>query len=83
MTPPREPYPDDSELGGEPPRHVNYHQTKSNGSGDKLNTVLLACLLAIMGFIGIQVWMMNGRMGAFEATLTLLVQRSGITVPPL
>ena len=82
MTRPRENYPEDSELGGEPPRHVHYHQTKGNGHGDRLNTVLLGCLLAIMGFIGIQVWVMNGRMAAFEATLTLLVQRSGIGTPP-
>jgi hypothetical protein len=85
VTPPiREVTADEDEAEQLSPRvvHNHYSQSKlSNGNGDKLNTVLLACLLAIMGFIGIQVWIMNGRMGAFEATLTLLVQRSGIATP--
>lgn len=78
-------YPDDSELGGQPPQinHYHYSQSKNgNGNGGKTNTILLAALLAIVGFVGIQVWIMNGRMAAFEATLTLLVQRSGIAQPP-
>lgn len=71
---------DESENGVDPPRHVHYHQTK-NGGSERANTILLAALLAIVGFMGIQVWLMNGRMSAFEATLNLLVQRSGIAAP--
>lgn len=79
MTPPRDDYPEDSEVGGPPPRHVHYHQTKN---GDRANTILLACLLGIVGFVGMQVWMMNARMSAVEVTLSLLVQRSGLATPP-
>jgi hypothetical protein len=64
--------------------HNHYEQRKNgdNGMASKFNSAMLACLLAIMGFMGIQLWQMNGRMAAFEATLTLMVQRSGIAVPP-
>lgn len=71
---------DESENGVDPPRHVHYHQIKNGG--DRTNTILLAALIAIVGFVGVQVWVMNGRMSAFEATLNLLVQRSGIAAPP-
>lgn len=72
---------DDGEVGV---RVVHHHYTQSkNGRGDgiNINTVLLACLIGVVAFVGAQVWSMNGRMAAFEATLTLLVQRSGITNP--
>lgn len=77
---PRERREDDSESGVDPPQHVHhYHQTKN---GHTQNTILLACLIAIVGFVGLQVWLMNARMSAVEAMVSLLVQRSGIAIPP-
>ncbi len=77
-------YAEDSELS---PRvvHNHYSQSKNgngNGGPDRATAVLLTCLLGVVGFMGVQVWMMNGRMAAFEATLSILVQRSGVTNPP-
>lgn len=72
------------EFGQRPVHHHHYTQSRSNGGSDnsKTNTILLGCLLAIVGFIGIQVWMMNGRMTAIEVTQNILLSRSGIATPP-
>jgi hypothetical protein len=63
----------------------HYHQMRGGGNGNgstssKLNSVLLYCLLAIVGFIGVQVWGMNSRLASVEAILTMM-EKSGI-VPP-
>ena len=66
----------DSELGHRVV-HNHYNQTKngSNGNGNgRTNNILLTCLIAIVGFVGLQVWLMNGEVKAMSATMQLIVQ---------
>lgn len=59
------------------PRVVHYHQTKNgdNGMATKLNNILLACLLAIVGFLGVQLWNMNDRLARVETNVSALLSR--------
>ena len=66
---------DSSELS---PRvvHNHYSQSKNSSgvSGSTLNTILLACLIAIVGFVGAKVWQMSSDVSAMQNTLTLIVE---------
>jgi hypothetical protein len=77
---PRDPYPDDSEVGGDPPQIVHNHYSQSkNGNGvnaSGLNSVLLACLIGIVGFLGIQLWNMNDRLARVETNVQTIMQQS-------
>lgn len=62
--------------------HHHYHNDRGtngskngNGNGVGLNTVLLGCLLAIIGFLGVQLWGINGRLTAAETNITTLLAR--------
>lgn len=70
-------YPDDSELGGPPPRIIHNHhysQTKNgNGTVNKLvwgaAGVLALTILGINAFVGAKVWEISERLARVEATL--------------
>jgi len=64
---------EDCELA---PREVHYHQTKNgNGDASRLNTILLAALIAIIGFVGVNVWNMNDRLARVETNVSTLLAR--------
>jgi hypothetical protein len=67
---------DDDEAEQLSPRIVHYHQTKNGeGSNSKFNSMMLACLLAIVGFLGVQVWFMADRMARLETNVQILLGR--------
>lgn len=76
-------YPDDSEVGGDPPPTVvhNHYSQSKNGTGNGgvsvsgLNSVLLACLIGIVGFLGIQLWNMNDRLARVETNVQTIMQQ--------
>lgn len=56
--------------------HNHYTQHRNGGTdGSKINTILLGCLLAIVGFLGIQIWNFNDRLARLETSVTILTQR--------
>jgi hypothetical protein len=57
--------------------HNHYSQAKNgeNGVAAKLNSILLACLLAIVGFLGFQLWNMNDRLARVETNVSTLLAR--------
>lgn len=65
--------------GQHPPGYVMY---KTERNENKTNNVLLTCLLGIMGFMGLQIWLMNGEMREMKATMNLVLIRVGLTTPP-
>lgn len=78
---------DASELSerAAPVVHNHYTQSKNgngNGQASRLNTILIACAIGILAFMGTQVWTMNTRLASVEVVLNLLVARSGIASPP-
>lgn len=85
---PREPYPDDSEVGGDPPPtvvHNHYSQSKNGNGGvnvSGLNSVLLACLIGIVGFLGIQLWNMNDRLARVETNVQTIMQQQASAPRP-
>jgi hypothetical protein len=71
-------YPEDSEVGAPRVVHNHYNQSKSgNGGNDasRLNTILLAALIAIIGFVGVNVWNMNDRLARVETNVSTLLAR--------
>lgn len=73
---------DESENGVDPPQHVHYHQTKNgNSSNSSLNTILLGCLLAIVGFLGIQLWNMNERLARLETNVAISLRQQSQPPP--
>ena len=73
---------DDDEAENLSPRRVtnNYYQSKngngtSSGAITNLNNVLLACLLAIIGFLGLQIWNINDRLARVETNVSTLLLR--------
>jgi len=75
MTPPSDN--DDDEAEQLSPRVVHYHQTKqgTESANSKFNTMMLACILAIIGFLGIQIWNMNDRLARVETNVSTLLGR--------
>jgi len=79
---------DESENGvDQPPTiiHNHYSQNSKNGNGANiasgLNSVLLACLIGIVGFLGIQLWNMNDRLARVETNLQIVMRQSAPTGP--
>lgn len=77
---PRDEYPEDCELGGEPPPtviHNHYSQSKNgNGNGNGVNKLVWGCaavlalmILGIQAFVGSKVWEISERLARVEATL--------------
>lgn len=75
---PRDQYPDDSELGGEPPPTVihNHYSQNRNGNGNGVNKLVWGCaavlalmILGIQAFVGSKVWEISERLARVEATL--------------
>lgn len=69
---------DDSETLS--PRVVHYHQTKNGNSNNAnistLNSILLACLLGIVGFVGLKVWNISERLVKVETNVEMILQES-------
>lgn len=77
----RREYPDDSEIGGEPPPQIvhNHYQTKNGNGGSNistLNSILLACLLGIVGFVGLKVWNMSERLVKVETNIETILREA-------
>lgn len=71
---------DESENGVDTPPQVihNHYQTKNGNGGvavSGLNSILLACLIGIVGFLGIQLWNMNDRLARVETNVQTILQR--------
>ena len=68
---------DESENGvDQPPTviHNHYSQSKNgNGNGPNINSVLLACIIGILGFLGLQIWNMNERLTRVETNVQIVV----------
>lgn len=62
---------EDSELG----QVVNHYHSKAAGNNGTVNNVLLLCLLAIVGFLGIQLWNMNDRLARVETNVSAILTR--------
>lgn len=58
--------------------HNHYEQMKNGTSAamaSKLNSVLLTVVLAVVGFLGVQLWNMSDRLARVETNVTTLLQR--------
>lgn len=70
-------YPPDSEVGAPRVVHNHYSQSRNGNGGNtsQLNTILLAALIAIIGFVGVNVWNMNDRLARVETNVSTLLAR--------
>lgn len=80
---PRDQYPDDSELGGEPPPTVihNHYSQSKNGNGD-VNKIVwgiaafaVICLVTINGVMWSKLWTMSETMTRLETQMAIVLQR--------
>jgi hypothetical protein len=62
-------------MAGQRPADNQPGYYNSTNGRFNINNVLLMCLLAIIGFLGIQVWTMNDRLARVETTLTFLARQ--------
>jgi hypothetical protein len=74
---------EDTELDRRRPDRV-YIQQRGTGGDVTVNNILLAALLAIVGFVGVNVWLMNAELKSMHNTIDLIVQgRIRIPANPL
>jgi hypothetical protein len=56
--------------------HNHYAQSKNgNGETSRVNTILLAALIAIIGFVGVKVWTLSESVARLETNVAVLLAR--------